>query len=92
MRIGSINQVSQLYQNSTTLRKKEVSGMSQLDAVSISSAGKDYQVAKNALANTPDVRQDKIDSLKQRISDGTYNVSAEDFAEKLIATYKEKKL
>ena len=72
--------------------KKEVAAASQLDAVSISSFGKDYQIAKKALADIPDVRQDKIDSLKQRISEGTYNVSSEDLADKLLASYKEKNL
>ena len=90
MRIGSINQVSQLYQSSTATRKKNVSTVSRSDEVSISSFGKDYQIAKNALANVPDVRQDKVDSLKQRISEGNYNVSSEEFADKLIAAYKER--
>ena len=90
MRIGSINQVSQLYQNTAANRKKDVSVANRSDEVSISSFGKDYQIAKSALAKVPDVRQDKVDSLKQRISEGTYEVSSEKFAEKLIAAYKEK--
>lgn len=87
MRIGSINQVSQLYQASSTTKKKDVSFASQLDALSISSSGKDYQVAKNALLKVPDVRQDKVDALKQSIQSGSYEVSSDDFAAHLMAAF-----
>lgn len=85
MRIGSINQVSQMYQTTAATKKKDVSAVNQRDALSISSFGKDYQIAKNALANVPDVRQEKVDALKKSISDGTYEVNSEDFAAHLIA-------
>ena len=88
MRIGSINQVSQLYQTSSTTKKKDVSFGSQLDALSISSSGKDYQVAKNALLKVSDVRQDKVDALKQSIQSGNYEVSSDDFAAHLMAAFK----
>lgn len=88
MRIGSINQVSQLYQTSSTTKKKNVSFESQLDAVSISSTGKDYQVAKNALLKVSDVRQDKVDALKQSIQSGSYEVDSDDFAAHLMAAFK----
>ena len=88
MRIGSITQVSQLYQTTATAKKKDTSVADQRDALSISSFGKDYQIAKNALANVPDVRQEKVDALKQSISKGTYEVNSEDFAAHLLAAYK----
>lgn len=88
MRVGSINQVSQLYQASSTTKKKNVSFESQLDAVSISSVGKEYQTAKNALLKVSDVRQDKVDALKQSIQSGSYEVSTEDFAAHLMAAFK----
>lgn len=90
MRIQSISQVSQLYQTSSTTKKKETSKVSQHDALSISDLGKDYQVAKNAVNNAPDVRQDKVDSLKQSISDGSYHVSNADFADYLLTAYRNK--
>ena len=90
MRINSISQVSQLYHNNQVARTKGNSSVSPKDAVSISSMGMDYQVAKSAVANTPDIRQDKVDALKQQINDGSYNVSGESFAEKLLATYNAK--
>ena len=89
MRISSINQVSQVYQSSLAKKKNVSSFAEQKDAISISHMGRDYQTAKNALANTPDVRQDRIDSLKQSISEGTYSVSSRAFAEKMLAAYQQ---
>ena len=66
MRIGSISQISQLYQMNTTAKKNTKTTGSQLDAISISSAGKDYQVAKSALSKISDVRQDRVEQLKKQ--------------------------
>lgn len=92
MRINSISQVSQLYQTNATNKKKNIYGANAKDTVSISDFGKDYQIAKAAAANVPDVRQEKVDSLKQSIKNGTYEVSGEAFAEKLLAAYNEKNI
>ena len=50
------------------------------------------QIAKSALANVPDVRQDKVDALKSAIQNGTYQVSNESFAEKLVSAYTDRTL
>ena len=38
----------------------------------------------NIVKNTPDVRTDKVEDIKAKIAAGTYNVSSEDLADKLI--------
>ena len=58
-----------------------------IEEVSFSSMGKDMQTAKTALGNTPDVRESKIQDLKRRIDNGTYDVSVDDFAQKLLDSY-----
>ena len=87
MRIGMYNMVSQIYGN-TGARKTKSAGKANagsfLDQVSLSSTGKDMQTAKTALANTPDVRESKIAELKERVANGTYDVSVDDFAQKLL--------
>ena len=55
------------------------------DMVTLSSKAKDFLVAKKALDNTPDIREDKVQSIKARIDAGTYNVSGMDVANKLFA-------
>ena len=44
-------------------------------------------MAKQAVASAPDVRQDKIADIKERIQNGTYDVSPEAFADKLLSDY-----
>jgi len=55
------------------------------DMVTLSSQAKDFSAAKKALVNTPDIRADKVQSLKARIDSGTYNVTGMDVANKLFA-------
>lgn len=93
MRIGAYNQVAQVY-GSRSAKKgygaNSIGATSTLDQVSFSTVGKDMQVAKNALNNVPDVRQERVDALKESIANGTYHVSAESFADKLLAAFDEK--
>lgn len=95
MRIGSYNQIAQVYGNQSVKKSynsSKINAASTVDQVSFSTTGKDMQVAKNALQAVPDVREDRVLALKQSIENGTYEVSAESFAEKLIAAYDEKML
>lgn len=90
MRIGSYNMISQIYGNSGAKKTKSsgASGQSSFaDQVMLSSAGKDMQTAKSALANVSDVREAKINDIKSRMDAGTYDVDVDDFAQKLLDTY-----
>lgn len=53
----------------------------------ISSMGEDYITAKKALLSTPDIREELIHSIKERIKNGTYEVSGEAFAEKILENF-----
>lgn len=44
-------------------------------------------MAKQIVAKTPDVREDKISEIKKRMEAGTYKVSNRDFAEKVVNRY-----
>lgn len=95
MRIGAYNQVAQVYGNQSVKKKynsSQVGATSTLDQVSFSAVGKDMQIAKNALSSVPDVRQDRVNELRASIANGTYQVSAESFADKLMAAFDEKSL
>lgn len=54
------------------------------DAVSFSDEAKSLSAARQAVQDAPDVRQDKVEAIKQAIADGTFQVSARDLARKLI--------
>ena len=89
MRIEAYNQVAQLYQTSNTKNTNAASKVNSMgrDQVQISSTGKDYQVAKAAVSESADIREDLVADIKARIKAGTYDVSTDDFAEKLLSNY-----
>lgn len=88
MRIDAYNQIAQVYgvQNSRKTQKTQTT-YGPKDQVSISSAGRDYQVAKNAVSEASDIREDKVSQLKSMIDAGTYSVQPGDFASKLLEKY-----
>lgn len=95
MRINS-NMMSGMDTLEQTSRKRNVEKVSandkqdsaavERDAVSISEKGKDVSEMTRTLKEMPDVRADKIADLKERIANGTYNVSGKDIASKIINT------
>lgn len=88
MRIETYNQVAGLYKLNKPAKTQNSAGVAaSRDQVQISQVGKDYQIAKQAVADASDVREDKVADLKARIAAGTYNVSADDFASKLLEKY-----
>ncbi len=89
MRIDAYSQINQIYKTGSKAKTGKVARTSEKDKVEISSFGKAYQIAKNAVAKSPDVREDRIAEIKSKIDSGTYYVSNEDLAEKLLGGYGE---
>lgn len=90
MRIGTYNMINQIYGANSTKKSKSANSTSYAsfkDEVSFSSVGKDMQIAKNALASVPDVRDSLVNDIKTRMEQGTYEVSADDFADKLMSAF-----
>jgi negative regulator of flagellin synthesis FlgM len=56
----------------------------QPDAVSISDKARSLAGAHKAVANAPDVREDRVSALKAAIADGTYSVDSRNLAAKLL--------
>lgn len=89
MRIDAYNAISQVYQaNATSKVNSTVNSTGKVasanDKFDISDTAKTYSVAKTAVAESSDVREDKIADIKARIAAGTYAVSAEDVADKIV--------
>lgn len=89
MRIDALNQISQMYGTNATHGVKHTSRVSDSDKVEISNFGKDLQTAKQAVNAAPDIRKEKVAEYKERIQSGEYEVSADRFAEKMLAKYGE---
>ena len=88
MRIDAYNQIAALYK---TTKPSKAAGTAEIssarDQVQISRAGRDYQIAKQAVAAASDIREDKVAELKSSIKSGNYDVDTGDFAGKLLASY-----
>lgn len=86
MRVDAYNAVSQIYQSNSMAAVKRAGNMSaSSDKLEFSQTAKTYQIAKAAVAGAADVRMDKIAEIKARIANGTYKVSSQDIAEKIIS-------
>lgn len=89
MRIEAYTQVQNLYDAKKT--KKAIAGgnVNSSDKLQISSLGKDIQWAKQAVAESSDIREDVVAPIRARVQAGTYEVSTESFADKLIQKFEE---
>ena len=87
MRIEAYTPVQQLYNTNNTNKGQKTSKTSFSDQVQISSMGKDIQTAKQAVVDTPDIREDIVAPIKASIQNGTYDVSGDSFADKLLENY-----
>ncbi|SCP97805.1 flagellar biosynthesis anti-sigma factor FlgM [Anaerobium acetethylicum] len=92
MRIEGYNQINSIYKTGQVKKIEAPVKTGATDQVQISQAGRDYQIAKKAVAETPDVREELVDSVKAKIDAGTYKVNADDFASKVIEKYKKNML
>lgn len=88
MRIDAYNQVAQIYKTNKAGKVTNASSASSArDEVQISSFGRDYQIAKQAVQEASDIRTDKVAELKSKVDAGNYHVDNGDFASKLLAKY-----
>ena len=87
MRIDAYNKINQMQSVSKINKVQTKKSVGQTDKLELSQAGKDYQVAKNAVKEAPDIRMDLVSDIKERLANGTYNVSDEDLADKLLERY-----
>jgi len=56
------------------------------DRVSLSHASREMQTAKDAVAATSDIRQEKVDAIKQSVESGDYEIDPGQIAEKMVGS------
>jgi negative regulator of flagellin synthesis FlgM len=54
------------------------------DSVELSTEAKIMQEAIKVLETLPDVREEKVEQIKQQIADGTYEIDSKKISEKMI--------
>lgn len=87
MRIEAYNKINSIYQTSKIKKTEAAKATASYDQVEISRQGQDYQIAKKAVTNQPDVRMDRVNEIKSKMASGTYNVKLEEVADKLVDSY-----
>lgn len=86
MRIDAYNSINKLYQtNNVSSVRKSSDAQSLNDKLEFSSTAKSYQTARAAVAEASDVRMDKISRIKAQIAAGTYYISSEAVADKILS-------
>lgn len=91
MRINNIQNIQGImkaYKKDTEKSSSVEKSQFSEDKIEISESSKDFQVAMNAFQKLPDIREDKVNELKEEISKGTYNPSPQDIAKKMMSDSK----
>ncbi len=91
---GNIPKVTGVYGNTGKIDKQAKVGevASKKDEFSISGTAKDFTSIMKALRQIPDIRQDKVDEITQKIERGQYSVKATDVAGKIVESLETKKI
>ena len=85
MRVEAYSAVNRIYQSGAAASaKKGGSTASYSDKLEISRTAKDHQTAKEAVSRTSEVREDKVAQIKAAMEAGTYRVSAQEVAGKML--------
>ena len=85
MRINKTDNVFQIYNKNQGVKKAKADRMpKEADQLKISDAAIDFQHALQKLKNVEDIRMEKVDGLKAQIQAGTYEISGNKIAEKMV--------
>lgn len=90
MKIGNnpnIQKVLGAYKSKMTNVNKTEKTIQSKDKVEISQKAIDFQVAMKAFKELPDIRENKVNDVKQAIKSGTYNPSAKEVVDKMIDSF-----
>lgn len=80
---GQFQQINKLY-NKNKLKRLEGKEAVKSDKVNLSREAQEMKWIREVLAQTPEVRADKVNQLKNAIQLGTYEVKGEKIAEKFV--------
>ncbi len=91
---GNIPKVSGVYGNTSKIDKlSRVSEVaSKKDELTISGTAQDFNVVMKALRQVPDVRQEKVNDILQKMEHREYSVTSRDVAAKIVEAMKTEKI
>lgn len=87
MRVNPINRAYEVYKSQETTPAKKVKAVAGKDKVELSTVAKDYRNVYKMATEAPDIRQDKVDLIKEQLKSGTYNIKTEEVVEKMMTQF-----
>jgi negative regulator of flagellin synthesis FlgM len=79
------SKAQEVTENKKTDKKQDVQKPDvEKDKISLSGQSKEISELKAAIDELPDIRTDKVDSIKKAIDSGNYNVDSKKIAEKIL--------
>lgn len=87
MRINSINRIYDTYNAQSAVPVKGTSKAHAKDEVDFTNQAKDFASIKKMLETTPEVREELVRDIKERMDNGTYETSSSEVASKILSQY-----
>ena len=81
----NVNQVQNETTATTETRAKNTETTQNADSIQLSNKARLMQKASQVIANTPDVRQEKVAPLQEAVDQGSYPVNPQKVANSMIA-------
>lgn len=84
MNINKVGKLMQIYNNNGAKKVQSAGGTHKKDELKLSEKAVEFQWAMTKIKEIPDIRQDKVDKIKDEISTGTYKVDGKKIVEKML--------
>lgn len=85
MNINRLGRAMEIYTGNGYKKPLQKSGESKKrDELEISNLAKLHQIAISELKNIPDIREDKVAAIKERVDSGTYEVDVKSIVSKML--------
>lgn len=68
-------------------KNQEIKSESRDTIVNLSHASKELRLASEAIASAPDIREDKIAEIRDKIESGTYRIDNQTVADKMVGSF-----
>lgn len=84
--LNNINKVAEVYGESIKIKRThKMEKISKVDEATFSSKGSLIQKAMQELNKLPDIREDRVAEVQNKLKTGSYNISGEEIIQKIKA-------
>lgn len=81
---GNINKIQNAYKNNNKIKTDENSRLNKKDEFTISDEAKMIQKAIKLAKDSPDIREEKIKTIKNNMKNGNYSIDSKLVAKKIL--------